>query len=319
MNIAYSCNEAYIQHTGISMLSLLESNKHIPNITFFFIQKDVKDPSIEQLIILARNYEREIEIISFDSICFDLKINSLGRHIETIYSKLFFSRIEGVDKILYLDSDTIINGSLKELWEIDLENNLFAGVDAKAINSGNIINLGRSDPLINDGVVIVNVKELRKHDMLNKFKTYIDAYKGAPPLLSEGIINKLCIGKIKIIHPKYNLMSGLISFKGNRFANTDFYYTKDVIQEAIKSPVIIHYLAAFYNRPWDINCSHPMKDLYLYYKSISFWKNVALENKKLSFYLRIIKLLYTFLPHDILDFIRYIKENFQRKYNQVLY
>lgn len=306
INIAYSCDEMYVPHTGISMLSLLENNKHIDEIVFYFISKDVEQSSIQRLTELVKQYGRKIIIISFYDICADLKINSLGRHIETVYVKLFFSGIEGIDKILYIDSDTIINGSIGEFWDIDLTNNLIGGVETFTVGAKKQLNLSKSDKFINDGVVIINLEEFRKQNIEKKFIECIAEYNGNPPVLSEGVINKVCKGKIKIIHPKYNLMSGLILFKKNRFLDLDEFYSNEILKEAIQNPVVIHYLAAFYNRPWDINCTHPLKDKYLFYKSISYWKDVPLQNKNLSLRLRTIKSLYKYFPNILLDFLRFI-------------
>ena len=60
-------------------------------------------------------------------------------------------------------------------------------------------------------------------------------------------------------------MSGLIS-KHSKFNGVRNFYSKR-IDEAIENPVIIHYLSGFYNRPWNLGSSHPMKDRYLFYKS----------------------------------------------------
>lgn len=308
LNIAYSCDEAYVHHTGISMISLFENNKDIEQIEIFFIAKEVSDESLLTLRGIAEKHKRLFSVVPFNSICYDLDVKDTGRHIETIYAKLFFTRIPKIDKIIYLDSDTIVAGSLKELCEIKLGDNFFAGVNARAINPADKLNLKKSDPFINDGVVFINLEECRKHNILEKFKEFIAQHNGNPPLLSEGVINKVCTGKIKVIHPKFNLMSSLIEFKGNRFASIDSYYTNDILKEAISDPVIIHYLAAFYNRPWNINCTHPMKDAYLHYKSLSVWKDLPLEKKKLSTRLLFIKLLYDIFPHNILNFIRFLKK-----------
>lgn len=306
INIAYSCDESYIPHTSISMLSLLENNTEIEEIDFYFVAKDVSQKSLDLLKKLVNSYNRKLIVISFHDLCLDLKIKTLGRHIETVYAKLFFSRIEGVDKILYIDSDTIINSSIAEFWKIDLTNNLLAGVETYTVDAKKQLNLSKLDKFINDGVVLLNLKEFRIQDIEQKFIECIASYNGDPPVLSEGVINKVCKGKIKIIHPKYNLMSGLITYKRNRFLNIDEYYSENVIKEAIRKPVIIHYLAAFFNRPWDVNCTHPMKDRYLFYKSISCWNDLPLQNKNLSLRLRTIKFLYKYFPNTPLDFFRFI-------------
>lgn len=309
INVAYSCNEAYIHHTGISVLSLLENNKHIPHITIFIIQKEVKEESIKLLTQIVEQYGRQIRIISFDDLCFDLKINSLGRHIETIYAKLFFTRIKNIDKIIYLDSDTIINGSLTDLWRLNIDDYMVAGVETYTVDIKEKLGLLPEDKFINDGMALLNLKKMRSNGIEQKFLDFISKHSGNPPLLSEGTINETCRGSILSIHPKYNLLSGLIMYKDRRYyenKNLINYYSTEEIREAIENPIIIHFLSAFYNRPWDINCTHPLLERYLFYKSISPWKNVPLSNNKISRRLRIIKLLFDFLPYKVFRMLRRI-------------
>ena len=306
MNIAYSCDEAYIHHTGISILSLLENNKEFKEINIYFIEKNVSKKSIASIEKLIYSYQRSLICIPFHELCSELKINALGRHIETVYSKLFFSGIPNIDKILYIDSDTIINDSLIDFWNIDLEENLVAGVETYSVEAKPKLNLNKKDRFINDGIVLINLKEFRKQNIKQKFINCINSYHGNPPVLSEGVINKVCKNRIKVIHPKYNLMSGLITYKHNPFLDLDKFYKKKCIHEAIKKPVIIHYLSGFYNRPWDVNCTHPMKEKYLYYKSISYWKDIPLQNKKMNLRLRTIKFLYQYIPNISLEYIRFL-------------
>ena len=304
LNIAYSCNDAYIQHTGISIISLFEINKAFDFINIYFIEKKVSPENLILLDEIVKSYNRNLIVIPFDRLCAKLEINALGRHAETVYAKLFFSGIEGVDKIIYIDSDTIINSSLYDFWEIDLGTNLIGGVQTTSVKAKKELELIHSDKFINDGVVLVNLKEFRIQNIERKFIECIASYNGNPPVLSEGVINKVCKGKIKIIHPKYNLMTGLLAYKENMFQKIEDFYSDEILKEAIQNPVIIHYLSDFYNRPWDVNCTHPMKDRYLYYKSISHWKDLPLQDKKLSLRVRTIKFLYNYFPNLVLDFLR---------------
>jgi len=263
---------------------------------------------LQALDDICSKYNRKLTVVPFDSICYDLEIKATGRHIETIYSKLFYSRLLSIDKIFYLDSDTVVIGSLDELWSIDMGDNAFAGVNARAINSAKELDLPKKAPFINDGVVLINLRVCRQQDMLEKFKLFIHENDGDPPLLSEGVINQTCVSKILVLHPKFNLMSGLIEFKGNRSEHMDYFYDQSIIAEAVASPVVVHYLSAFYNRPWDINCSHPMKHHYLFYKSISVWKDVPLTNKKLHPRLRLISILSRYLPEIIFSYLHTFKQ-----------
>lgn len=300
INIAFSCNDSYISHTGISMISLFENNKNIDSITIFFIEKDVSITNLDILKNICNKYNRILKILSFDKLCEGLVTSDTGRHIETVYAKLFLSRIIDIDKIFYIDSDTIINNSLKDLWSIDISKHCLAGVETYTVNSKEKLGLKPDDVFINDGVTLLNLEKLRVDNYDKKFIDYINIKNGNPILLSEGTINVVCNKLILTLHPKYNLMSGLVFFKSNKYFKhykyLGSYYSNQIIKEAIEKPVVVHYLSGFYNRPWDINCTHPMKDLYIYYKSISPWKEVALTDGKISLYLRLIKFIIKYFP-----------------------
>lgn len=306
LNIVYSCDEAYVEHTGISMLSLFENNMDFEHITVNFIHKDVSETSLSLLKELAEEYDRELLIVPIQEINSRLKIRTTGRHIETVYVKLFLGQLTGLEKVLYIDSDTIINSSLRGLWELDISNVLVAGVDTTSVDSKSLLGLLKSDKFINDGVVLLNLSLFRQLNIEDEFVSAIAKYDGDPPVLSEGIINAVCKGRILSLHPKYNLMSGLIGYKFDRFSQMDSYYSRSEIEEAIENPVIIHYLSAFFNRPWNIYCSHPLRNKYLYYKSLSYWKDIPLIRKKLELRLRIIKFLFAVLPSTPLNYVRYL-------------
>jgi len=313
LKVVYSCDEAYVPHTGISMLSLFDNNRSLESIVVYFIQKDVSEPSLNLLVKLTNEYQRELVIIPIDEVNSRLDIKSTGRHIETVYVKLFLGQLTDLDKVLYIDSDTIINGSLKELWETDISDFLVAGVDTTSVEPKSLLGLSKSDKFINDGVVLLNLDLIRRLNIEDKYVSSIAQYEGEPPVLSEGVINKVCQGKILSLHPKFNLLSGLIGYRFNRFSYMESYYSQREIEEAIEDPLIIHFLSAFFNRPWNERCTHPFKDRYLHYKSLSYWKDVPLINEKLEFRLRIIKLLYQIFPAAPLYFGRYLMKNLKSK------
>lgn len=308
LNIAYSCNEGYIEQTGISILSLLENNKNVfDQINIYFIGKDVITKSINNLKEIADNYNANLVYLDFNELCKDLTIDKTGRHIETVYAKLFFTDLLNIDRIIYIDSDTIINGSLKEFWEVELNDNLVGGVSTHTVGSKKILGLTDSDVFINDGVVLMNIKKLKEESFKEKFLECIASYNGNPPVLSEGVINKVCRGRIKVLNPKFNLMSGLITYNYGIFNTPKNFYPKEELLEAINNPTIIHFLAGFYNRPWHVDCTHPMKNLYFLYKRRTIWKDTELKKRKLPLRIKLIGWMYRNLPVDFVEFFRKMK------------
>lgn len=302
LNVAYGCNNAYIEYTGISLISLFENNKEFEKITIYFIDMGISDDSKQILEEIASEYNRIITFIEFNKLCEGLTISSIGRHIESIYAKLFFSRLEEIDKILYLDSDTIVAGSLKKLWSLDLGNNLIAGVQTiSSIKRNNLVGLDSSNPFINDGVVLINLVQWRKERTEEKFLDYIKMHNGNPPILSEGTINAVCKEKIIVLDPRYNLLSGIIYYTSQeikRMSGVD-YYTKKQLDDAKKTPIIIHYLCGFYNRPWCEGSSHPLKEYFTFYKARSPWKDKPLIIRPLPVRLRAIDFLHRSVPFEV--------------------
>ena len=115
VNVAYACNDAYIMHTGISIISLLENNKDIEEICIYFIDMGISEKSKIDLEEIADKYSRQLIIIPFSDWEGDLPVDSTGRHIKSVYAKIFFGRIPDIDRILYIDSDTIVADSIRKL------------------------------------------------------------------------------------------------------------------------------------------------------------------------------------------------------------
>lgn len=63
------------------------------------------------------------------------------------------------------------------------------------------------------------------------------------------------------------------------------FYTKQQICEAIEKPAIIHLTNSFYvkGRPWIKGNSHPFKDLFMMYRSVTPWKEEPLFEDKTPF------------------------------------
>ena len=99
-----------------------------------------------------------------------------------------------LDKILWLDIDTIVQDNIDDLWNLDMNDYYAAGCLEPEKSTEN--------PYINAGVMMINLKKLREDNMddalikaLNT-KTYQFA--------DQDCINELCRNKILIIPSTYN-------------------------------------------------------------------------------------------------------------------
>lgn len=306
MNIAYACDNNYIPQTGISMISLFENNKDADSISVYLIAKDVSEDNVKLLKGITENYHRDFIVVNFGDIAYDLNLSAIGRHIETIYAKVFFPRIEGVDKMIYFDSDTVVVGSLKELWEEDLDGYYLGAVATNPTKFFRELGLPKGDRFFNDGMAICNVDYCRKNDFIGKVLQVVDEFDGNPPTLSEGALNKVCYGKVKYISLRYNLMAGLLDLCSLdlKYMAKSLQYSEEDLRYSCEHPTVIHYLTAFYNRPWLSPCTHPYKDEFFRYKAMSPWSDKEIEYKPLPFKLRMIRLCYSILGLKITGKLR---------------
>ena len=96
---------------------------------------------------------------------------------------------------------------------------------------------------INAGVLVINLKQIRKDKMTNKF---MELTKRNYSSQDQDILNVACYGKIITLPPKYNAM--VLHLQENNPLLRDLYEEED-INEAKEDPYIVHYSNK--NKPWN--------------------------------------------------------------------
>lgn len=308
LNIMYACNERYVMQAGVSILSLCENNQEFDKLNIYFVEDNLSDTSKNQLLSIVEKYNRSIYFYSMHEVCVQNIIKQESRHPNTIYAKLFMGFLEQVDKILYLDCDSVVSGSFKNLWEMDMGDCIIAGVAMPySVEVKEKIGMKESDMYICDGFVLIDLIKWRRDQLEDRCVEYIRRWQGMPPMLSEGTINHVCRGRIMILEPKYNLMSIMLlldAAKISRFFGIEKYYVDEEIREARDRPVFIHYLNELYNRPWNKKCDHPMKEEYYKYLDMSPWRGAALGESDILLKSKVVKWMLKHLPIGIVLKIR---------------
>lgn len=299
LNCAYSFMDNYAQHAGLSILSLFDNNKEADEINVYIIEYGIGDENKERLKTIAQNYNRNIYFVDLENI--SKKMNVETNFCRSTYGKLFLSQIENVDLMLTFDCDTIVSGSLLELLNVDMTNTLVAGVQ-DTVNPYFVYKIGLTDAdrYINcGGVILLNLALWRKMRIEDKCIDYVKSFDGNPPFVDQGTINHICKDYKKILNPQYNVINPMFMFsveKIKKLFNMKTYYTQQEIDYAKINPKVIHYTGELYNRPWFLNCDHPLKDVYIDYLRKSPWKDYKLQYKKMSNNCIIQKWIYSNCP-----------------------
>lgn len=283
MHIAFCTDTTYVMPTGIALLSVCENNKE-EDITFHLvitdegkIESDINQ-KVQPLLDIVAQYNKKAVVYRMAEEQIAQFVCSGEKYVSTTaFSRIFLPELlaDDIKKVLYLDGDLVCDGSLKDLWIIELPENCPMGavVDSNYASPSfhKIAEISNSAHYINSGVLLINLDYWRQH---NCIKELVDvANEKKYPMLDQDTLNNVFQNKIKYLPIKYNLqLVTLLDGVDNCHVTLEFY---DEIKDAIEKPVIIHYLTG--NKPWkDERC--PKREVWQRYKQLSVWRDVPTEH-----------------------------------------
>ena len=239
INLLYAGNEKVFDGLLISLLSITKHTKDPLNVyclTMDLTDRDerFKPISEEQIkfiekILKETNAESKIKLLDLKELFLKELGNSknLGTHF-TPYTmlRLLADEVKEIpDKVIYLDTDTVINSDINQLWNVDVESYELACVK-DLYNWASPSRWGTKD-YFNAGVILFNMKMCREtglfvkaRDLVNNKKLmYVDQ-----DALNKSVTKKLMLpekfnSKDKyypeiVVHHFCNVREGKIKFIG---------------------------------------------------------------------------------------------------------
>lgn len=193
----------------------------------------------------------------------DLSTNNAHISIETYYRFLIQKLLPFYDKVLYLDSDIVINGDIAKLYNTDLQGKLLGAIrdiDFLAnlnVKHGkrmgyakNVLKMKNPYDYFQAGVLVLNTKAMRERYTIRQWLTY--ASNPAFIYNDQDVLNAHCEGEVLYLPWEWNVVHDCGGRVGNLFvqAPNDIY---DAYMRSRNNPQIIHY--AGFQKPWtDPDC-----------------------------------------------------------------
>lgn len=282
MKIMYTCDNNYVWLMGISTISLFENNKSIEDLKVYLLGESISPENKEELKKIGQKYGRDVEIIDVPRLNIPTSLVSV-RWPLSAFTRLFSGEILplDVDRILYLDCDTIITGDISELEIVRFNGNIAMGV--KDCISGTYkknVGLDKNSPYINAGVILFDINALRKININEKIDNYMCKYEKLINYADQDILNGVFKGKIGELNPKYNVMTIDIVHtyeEIQKLRRPTNFYLKEQLDIAKENPTIIHYTTnMLVVRPWFSNTDHPFAYKFKKYMDMSAWRDKKL-------------------------------------------
>lgn len=307
-NIIYASDDKFASIMGVSICSLLENNKSAKKVNLTILNTDISTENISKLNELVKNY-KNVSLRWVKAVDIEKKLNLKvvqDRGSVSQYARLFLSSIfdENFSRVLYLDCDTLINGSLYDFWNINLHGKIIGALkDAFSKYYRRNIELAENDIMFNSGVMLINLQLWREKNIEKKLLNFIKRHKGIIQQGDQGALNAILSKEVYVINPKYNFLSIFTDYTYKQmviYRHPVNFYSEYEIEIASSNPIIIHFTSSiFTNRPWEENCKNKYLKKWLEYKSITPWRDQPLQKDKRGLIKRSIKLIYNILPTNI--------------------
>lgn len=285
LNVLYSSNDYFSKYLGVSMYSMLKNNvDDFEKINIYVFDDEISEINKGKLEDIAKSFNQKLEFIEVFDIESKLgKVNFMltqGVKSFTAYSRLFISTIlNDIDKILYMDADSLVVGSFKDLWDIDIGDYYCAGVeDLQSIDTiKRDVGMGKENRYINTGFLLINLKMWREVNIETKFIDFQKKNNQKFIFWDQGIINGVCKEKIYYLPPKYNFISifhGMDYKTVIKLNGIPDYYDEEIFLESQKNPIFLHFCGGDSQRPWINKSQIYYNDYFEYVKETDFKKNI---------------------------------------------
>ncbi len=204
INICFITDEKYVLPTLVSIKSLIVNSKTPLSIS---VVTNVLSENSKQLYEQLETSDAKINVIYAQNPCTKVSINH-DYITKTVYLKFALPDIfKDLDKILYIDGDTLILDDLKEFYDIDLGDN-YAGVieDICVSTTQTYYKEEGLKKYFNAGVMLMNLAKIRQESTIDKLVEY--ARNGKHQLfLDQDAFNFIFNEKVVWLPLKYNYLN----------------------------------------------------------------------------------------------------------------
>lgn len=217
ITVVTAADDNYGKYAGITVNSIISNMSEKQNYDILILTNNMSDMNISKIMSMNSYSNVSIRFVFVNSVMEHLNVKISNNYkIITYYRLLIQKLMPTYEKVIYMDSDVIVNVDLNRLWSIDIGDNYIAGTyDSliaawQAYDSGmqsyfEAIGVCKSGEYVQAGVLLMNLKKINEDFealyLLRKAcsETYIFA--------DQDLLNIAFKGKIKYIDSSWDVLN----------------------------------------------------------------------------------------------------------------
>ena len=244
-------DQAYQEQISTTIKSILYYNK---NVKIYVFNQGLSDEWFRDFNELAEQLDSELINISLDQVMISPEWLTQDHISSAAYARYFIPQFVAEERVLYLDSDLVVNRDLQPLFDIPLEGKLVAAV-------GDAGGYG-----FNSGVLLIDNRAWKERQLQEIFIKETDRIMG---LVQSGqmedfngdqtVLNHVLAQDWLPLDKIYNLQVGhdLVAF----YSGWNGHFELD------QEPLIIHYTT--FRKPWNSEVSYRYRQLWWDFQALS--------------------------------------------------
>ena len=213
--IFFALDDGYIPYMTVCLNSLIKNSSKKNCYVIKVLHTNIAEENQEAIMKYNKD-NIKIEFVDLNYYVNQVKEKLYTRdyYTNTTYFRLFIPNLyPQYEKAIYIDADTVLLDDIANLYSIELGNNLIGGVTDGVINNVELLRdyvekvVGVNDwrYYFNAGVLLMNLDELRKMNLQDKFLYSLEMIK-FKVAQDQDYLNRICKGRVKLIDRHWDVM-----------------------------------------------------------------------------------------------------------------
>ena len=279
MNLVYTIDNNFVPQLAANIQSVKQNNPNT-HLNFYILSMGLSKANIDNLTAFFSDELCDVIIIDIsdfkDRIAFEFDTTGWN---EIVLARLLLDNYlpNKIERVIYLDADTICRSSLRGLWQADLDGKTIAMAPEPTADRNRRTSLGiGSYPYCNAGVVLFNLKKWRDNDMEKGILNFCKQNKEKLFANDQDALNVYLKDDIKVMSISYNY-SNIFDYYPFEYLNKLMpnFCSKIAYEHARANPAIVHFLGE--DRPWRAGNTHRFSSDYFYYLRQTPWSEAPIE------------------------------------------
>lgn len=280
LHVATGTNTAYLHWCATTILSAIRSSPERRVVVHVIVDPDVGTEDRDRLVRMAAAEGGVVDFLELDEERLADLPEPVRHHGGAISCARFLlpDQLPSVERLVYLDADTLTVDSLAPLAETPLEG-LGLGAVTNVIEPRmrwHLDRLGLADrPYLNSGVLLMDLDWMRRNDSPRLLLQCLRDRGDQLMWVDQDALNLVFGDGWVRLHPRWNAQNSL--WRWPDLAAEVF--GADVLREAVDAPAVLHFEGPSIAKPWHYLCTHPYAAAYRDVAARTPWGAVQLSDR----------------------------------------